>query len=50
MKILDKWRAWRLDEEIENETIGIKTMREDGEQETISQHKLLDSIAEKIGA
>ena len=38
------------DEEIENETIGIKTMREDGEQETISQHKLLDSIAEKIGA
>jgi histidyl-tRNA synthetase len=37
------------DEEIENETIGIKAMKEGGEQETISQHKLLDSISEKIG-
>ena len=37
------------DEEIENETIGIKAMKEGGEQETISQHQLLDSISEKIG-
>ena len=38
------------DEEIENDTIGIKLMREGGDQETISQDKLLESIADKIGA
>ena len=38
------------DEEIENDTIGIKLMKEGGDQETISQDKLLESIADKIGA
>ena len=38
------------DEEIENGTIGIKLMKEGGDQETISQDKLLESIADKIGA
>jgi len=37
------------DEEIQNETIGIKLMKEGGDQETIPEGKLLDTIAERIG-
>ncbi len=36
------------DEEIQNETIGIKVMKQGGEQETISMAKLLEGIAERI--
>ena len=36
------------DEEIQNETIGIKVMKQGGEQETISMAKLLESIAERM--
>jgi len=36
------------DEEIQNETIGIKAMKQGGEQETISMAKLLEGIAERI--
>ena len=36
------------DDEIQNETIGIKVMKEGGDQETISVAKLLESIAERI--
>ena len=36
------------DEEIQNETIGIKVMKQGGEQETISMAKLLDGIAERM--
>ena len=36
------------DEEIQNETIGIKVMKQGGEQETISMTKLLESIAERM--
>jgi len=38
------------EQEIENNTIGIKVMKEGGDQETISQDRLLESIADKIGA
>ena len=36
------------DEEIHNETIGIKVMKQGGEQETISMAKLLEGIAERM--
>ena len=36
------------DEEIQNETIGIKVMKQGGEQETISMAKLLEGIAERM--
>ena len=36
------------DEEIQNETIGIKLMKQGGEQETISMAKLLEGIAERM--
>ena len=36
------------DEEIQNETIGIKVMKQGGEQETISMAKLFESIAERM--
>lgn len=36
------------DEEIQNETIGIKVMKQGGEQETISMAKFLESIAERM--
>ena len=36
------------DEEIQNETIGIKVMKQGGEQETISMTKLLEGIAERM--
>ena len=36
------------DEEIQNETIGIKIMKQGGEQETISMAKLLEGIAERM--
>ena len=36
------------DEEIQNETIGIKVMKQGGEQETISMAKLLEGIAERV--
>ena len=36
------------DEEIQNETIGIKVMKQGGEQETILMAKLLESIAERM--
>lgn len=36
------------DEEIQNETIGIKLMKQGGEQETISMANLLEGIAERM--
>ena len=36
------------DEEIQNETIGIKVMKQGGEQETISMAKLIEVIAERM--
>ena len=36
------------DEEIQNETIGIKVLKQGGEQETISMAKLLEGIAERM--
>jgi len=36
------------DDEIQNETIGIKVMKEGGDQETISVVNLLEGIAERM--